>query len=347
VRAVLSRPWLVAAGVSFGLACGTKWGAIWPLAGFGLLVWAWSAGARRSFGVRHSVLRSALADGVTAFAQLVLVAGLVYVASWGGWLVNAAEYERHLSSTQYTQYTGEGACHEEEDSFVATGLDRSAQWPTALGEDEARPGGVAGATRSLRSLWYHHRDIYTFHSVWLNCSTHTYQSSPTGWPLLNRPVGVAVTNHIQPGEDGCRAPTDSHCIRQVLLLGNPLIWWAGSLALLVSLVLWLGGRDWRFGVAVVGAATTWLPWLAYADRPIFFFYAIGMLPFVVIALTLVIGRMVGTVSSPARPRSVGVVVAGAYVVLVLLAFAWFWPIWTNGLLTHSEWLGRIWFSRWI
>jgi hypothetical protein len=35
------------------------------------------------------------------------------------------------------------------------------------------------------------------------------------------------------------------------------------------------------------------------------------------------------------------------VVLVLLNFAWFWPIWTNGLLTHSEWLDRIWFSRWI
>ena len=37
----------------------------------------------------------------------------------------------------------------------------------------------------------------------------------------------------------------------------------------------------------------------------------------------------------------------AYLVLVLLNFAWFWPIWTNQLLTHGEWLDRIWFSRWI
>ena len=35
------------------------------------------------------------------------------------------------------------------------------------------------------------------------------------------------------------------------------------------------------------------------------------------------------------------------VVLVLLNFAWFWPIWTNELLTHSQWLDRIWFGRWI
>ena len=38
---------------------------------------------------------------------------------------------------------------------------------------------------------------------------------------------------------------------------------------------------------------------------------------------------------------------GAFVVLALLNFAWFWPIWTNQMLTHGEWLDRIWFSRWI
>jgi dolichyl-phosphate-mannose--protein O-mannosyl transferase len=32
---------------------------------------------------------------------------------------------------------------------------------------------------------------------------------------------------------------------------------------------------------------------------------------------------------------------------VIVNFAWFWPIYTDVLLTHSEWLQRIWFSRWI
>ena len=41
------------------------------------------------------------------------------------------------------------------------------------------------------------------------------------------------------------------------------------------------------------------------------------------------------------------VAAGSFFVLVLVNFAWFWPIWTDGLLTHGEWLDRIWFSRWI
>ncbi|WP_081795043.1 phospholipid carrier-dependent glycosyltransferase [Nocardioides sp. URHA0020] len=326
VRRLLLRPWLLAAGICWGLACGTKWEAVYPMAAFGLLAWLWSAGARRSFGVRWSVPRSAIVDGIPAFVQIVLVALVVYVASWTGWLVNAHAYEQDLSATQYTHYAG--------------GKD----WPTATEPDAS---GLGEVTQSLRSLWYYHHDVYDFHTHFLNDSTHTYASKPSGWLLLNRPVGVAADTDIKPGTQGCDAPAGSDCLRQVLLLGSPAVWWAGCLALLLAVVMWIGARDWRYGVAVVGAASTWLPWLQYDDRPIFSFYAIITLPFMVLAITLAIGQLLGRSTAPSPRRTAGVVVAGAYLVLVLLNFAWFWPIWTNGLLTHSEWMDRIWFTRWI
>jgi dolichyl-phosphate-mannose--protein O-mannosyl transferase len=158
---------------------------------------------------------------------------------------------------------------------------------------------------------------------------------------------VSADTGIKPGHQGCDAPQGSDCLRQVLLLGNPTVWWGGCVALLAALVLWVGARDWRFGVAVVGTATTWLPWLMYDDRPIFSFYAIITLPFLVLALTLAIGKLVGPSTVPTARRTTGVIVSGAFVVLTLVNFAWFWPIWTDQLLTHSEWLDRIWFSRWI
>ncbi len=37
-------------------------------------------------------------------------------------------------------------------------------------------------------------------------------------------------------------------------------------------------------------------------------------------------------------------VARSFLVLVLLYLAWFWPIYTNQLLTHSD---RVWFECWI
>jgi len=270
------------------------------------------------------VLRSAVVDGIPSFVQLVMVALIVYVASWTGWLVNADQFEDHLSATQYTHYDG--------------GKD----WPTAT-EPDAQ--GLGEVTQSLRSLWYYHRDLYTFHTHFLNDSTHTYASKPSGWLLLNRPVGVAADTDIQPGTRGCEAPAGSTCLRQVLLLGTPTIWWGGCLALLFALVMWIGARDWRWGVVIVGTAATWLPWLQYDDRPIFSFYAVITLPFLVLALTMTMGTLIG--AEGRTRRTAGVVVSGAFLVLTLLNFAWFWPIWTDQLLTHQEWLNRIWFTRWI
>lgn len=326
VRGLLWRPWLFAGGISFGLAVGTKWTALYPLAAFGLLVWAWSAGTRRSFGVRWPVLKSAVVDAVPAFFHLVGVGLVVYVLTWSGWLANAHEYEKTWSETEYTTYA------------------ERPQWPTATEPDAE---GVGEVVQSLHSLWLYHQDVYTFHTHFLNDSDHPYKSKPSGWLLLNRPVGVDAQNDIQPGDQGCDAPQGSTCQRQVLLLGNPVIWWGGCLALIWGALRWAGARDWRYGLVLTGVASTWLPWLAYDDRPIFLFYAIAILPFVVLAITLVIGELIGGSREPSRRRTAGVIVAGVYVVGAIVAFAWFWPIWTDMLLTSSEWVDRMWFSRWI
>ena len=353
VRGLLFRPWLLASGVCWGLAIGTKWTAIYPLAAFGVLVWLWSAGSRRSFGVQWPVLRSIVTDGLPEFVHLVLVATVVYTATWTGWLIHAHEYEKSLSSTQYTQFVKEQPCKvttKVEGGTTTTettenNIDNSGKrWPTA---SEPDAHGLGEVWQSLRSLYYYHRDVYTFHTHFLNCSTHTYQSKPSGWLLLNRPVGVAADTGIKPGTRGCEAAADSSCIKQVLLIGTPTIWWGGILALLYAVGMWVGARDWRFGVAVVGTASTWLPWLQYDARPIFLFYAVAILPFVVLALTLTIGKLIGPSRAPSPRRTAGIVVGGAFVVLTVLNFAWFWPIFTDQLLTHSQWMSRIWFQRWI
>ncbi|MGZ6678147.1 MAG: dolichyl-phosphate-mannose--protein mannosyltransferase, partial [Nocardioides sp.] len=268
VRKLLFRPWLLAAGITWGLAIGTKWDAAYPLAAFGLLYVAWCAGARRMFGVLWSMPKALLADGITAFVHLVVVAAIVYTGTWTGWLMNHRVYEESLSSTQYTQFTGSGHCDpKNKTTFVADNPDPHAKWPTAATAKTPMPTGLDRVTVPLRSLWYYHQDVFTFHTHFLNCATHTYASHPAAWPLLNRPVGVAADTGIKPGavSDGetCQAPTGDTCLRQVLLLGTPVLWWGGALALIAALILWVGARDWRYGVAVVGALSTWLPWLQY------------------------------------------------------------------------------------
>ena len=322
VRGLRLRPWRLAAGVMFGLAVATKWNALFPIAVFGLLVWAWDAGARRSLGVRRPWLRAAVVDAVPAFFHLIVVALLVYVVSWTGWLLNAAEYERALSDTQYGAY-----------------------WGSYLEQDAH--GFVPELLESLRSLWNYHQDVYTFHTRGLAGADHVYQSDPVGWLLLNRPVGVDADLDIKAGEQGCTAVAGSTCLRQVILLGTPVLWWGGVVALLHAVYAWVARRDWRFGIAVVGVAATWLPWLRYDDRPIFSYYAVAVIPFTVIAVTLMLGRLVGGARASYRRRMYGAVAAGTFVVLVMLNFAWFWPIYTDELITTPAWLERIWFKAWI
>jgi len=322
VRGLLWRPWRLGAGVLFGLACGTKWDAIYPLAAFGVLVWIWDAGARRSLGVRDAYRRAALVDGIPAFGYLVVVAFVVYVATWTGWLMHAHAYEVALSDTQYGPYWG---------SYLT-----------------ARTHGfVPELFRALRSLWHYHHDVYVFHTEFLNNAHHTYQSKPQFWLILNRPVGVEADLGIRPGVDGCDAPAGSTCLRQELLLGTPALWWGGVVALCYALFGWLGRRDWRFGFALVGVASTWLPWIQYDERPIFSYYAISILPFTIIAIVLCLGRALGGPQASYRRRLWGASFAGAFVVLVAVNFAWFWPVYTGDLISTPHWLMRIWFRQWI
>jgi dolichyl-phosphate-mannose--protein O-mannosyl transferase len=319
---VLWRPWLLGAGLSFGLAVGTKWNALYLIAAMGLLFWAWSAAARRRIGVRRPWLRAAVVDALPGVGYLVLIPLIVYVLSWTGWLLHAHEYEQALSDTQYGPYWG---------SYLETDAH----------------GFFAEAWQSLRSLWHYHHDVFAFHTKFLNDATHTYQSNPLGWPILSRPVGVDVVLDIQPGEQGCAAAEGSTCLRQVLLIGTPVLWWFGAAAMLWAVVVGALRRDWRYGLAVVGFAATWLPWFQYSDRPIFSYYAIAMLPFMILAATLLLGEILGRSGSSPKRRRIGAWAAGTVVVAVAVNFAWFWPIWTDGLITHSEWLQRIWFDRWI
>jgi dolichyl-phosphate-mannose--protein O-mannosyl transferase len=322
VRGLLWRPWRLAAGLCFGLACATKWNALFPLAALGLLVWMWDAGARRAIGVRSPRLRSLVADALPAFGYLVVVALVVYLASWTGWLLHAEEYERTLSNTQYGAYWG---------SY----LERDAD------------GFLPELWQSLRSLWNYHQDVYTFHTQFLNDATHSYQSKPQWWLVLNRPVGMLADLGIEPGTQGCDAARTSTCLRQVLLLGTPVLWWGAAAAFVYSVYAWIGRRDWRFGLVVVGVASTWLPWFRYDDRPIFSYYAVSILPFLLVGLALTFGVVMGGPRASANRRVWGTAVVGAFVVLVVVNFAWFWPIYTGELITTPEWLERIWFKQWI
>ena len=95
------------------------------------------------------------------------------------------------------------------------------------------------------------------------------------------------------------------CSEEVLALGNPIIWWAGLLALLHNVWRAVAGRDWRSGALLVGYLAGWLPWLIFHGRTIFTFYAILLVPFLAGMLAISLASLAGGPDASAMRTQVG------------------------------------------
>lgn len=306
---LLWRPWRVLAGVMFGAACAVKWNSLYVLAAFGIVSVLWDVSARRLAGASRAAYKSLFIDAPLAFISLVVLAVLVYLSTWWGWLTTDGGYQRQW-----------GAQHPDDPLVKAIGA-------------------------PLASLWQYHKDMFQFHTQGILGSTHTYASHPATWLLMIRPLGIDAVNDIQPGVDGCDAPAGSTCLRVISAMGTPLLWWLAAIALFVGVFYWLSGRDWRFSVPVIATLAVWLPWFPSANRTIFFFYAVVMIPFTVTGLALWLGKILG--SADDRRRRQRAMLVGVLIFLVMVNFAFIYPVLTDGLLTRAQWLMRMWFPTWI
>ncbi|MFB7556011.1 dolichyl-phosphate-mannose--protein mannosyltransferase [Streptomyces brevispora] len=317
------RPWRIAAGLMLGLAFATKWNGLYIMVAFGLMTVLWDVGARRTAGAMRPYTAVLKRDLVPAFVSTVPVAILTYLASWTGWII-------HNSPTRHGYYR----------DWAAT---------------DGKGGSWTWLPDWLRSLWHYEYQVYEFH---VNLTSgHTYQSNPWSWIVLGRPV-----SYFYEEQNGCAASETGKCAREVLAIGTPLLWWASCFALLYVLWRWLFRRDWRAGAIACGVAAGWVPWFLYQERTIFLFYAVVFVPFLCLAVTMMIGAMLGPAAgtgtrhelglpnsdpSGERRRTVGAVAAGVLVLLIVWNFIYFWPLYTGTPIPENSWRDRMWLDTWI
>jgi dolichyl-phosphate-mannose-protein mannosyltransferase len=193
----------------------------------------------------------------------------------------------------------------------------------------------------LRSLWYYHGQMLNFHR---NLSSpHSYQSNAWSWLLQTRPTSFFYEAPA-PGIDGC---TSDKCSQEVLALGNPVIWWAGTAALIHQTWRWFARKDWRSAFVVIAILAAWAPWLGFQGRTIFTFYSVAIVPFLCIALAMTLGSILGPADATARRRTVGASAVGSIVLLAVAASWFFYPVWTAQVLPYDVWHLRMWFDTWV
>jgi dolichyl-phosphate-mannose-protein mannosyltransferase len=214
---------------------------------------------------------------------------------------------------------------------TSTGYDR--QWA-------AQHGIHIPVISDLVSLYEYHKAMLAFNTGLT--TSHPYESKPWTWLLISRPV-----SYFWCPNTGAHPVCSGGKAQEVLAIGTPAIWWTSIITLLVCLGWWLTRRDWRPGAVLLGVAAGWLPWFAFSGRTQFYFYAVAFVPFLVLSITLCLGLIIGPARASAGRRALGASVAGAYLLAVLLNFAYLYPVLAAKVIPYSQWFARMWFHGWI
>lgn len=305
--ALFARPWLIAAGMLFGATTAVKWSGIYFLAAFAIYTLVVDAVARRKAGVEFWASGTVFKQGPVTFLLTVPVALVTYLGAWSGWFLTKGGYNR-----DYADQPGQ----------AATGF-----W--------------SWVPHSLQSFWNYQIAVYNFN---INEHTpHSYQANPFTWLFLFRPTAFYY-QAIAVGTNGCTSPDG--CASYVTSIANPIIWWAATAALVYLVYRLIRYREWQVGLVLMGIVAGYLPWLLYAQRTIFQFYAIAFEPYMILALVIVIGHILGKRDDPAWRRVSGIRLVVVFLVVCVLVSAFFYPVWTG--MQIPTWFAQLhyWFPGW-
>ncbi|WP_373291557.1 dolichyl-phosphate-mannose--protein mannosyltransferase [Nocardia camponoti] len=315
------RWWRFGAGVLLGLACGTKWSGLYYIVFFGLMSVAFDVSARRTYGVKRPWVGTFVRDVGPALYALVVIPILVYLGSYWAWFASEDGVYRY-----------------------------------SVGRTIGTGGTFSFLPDALRSLWYYQSETLAFHSSLTNSAGnhHPWESKPWTWPMGLRPM----LYYYADGASGC---SQAQCVKAVMAIGTPAIWWLAFPAL--GWMLWRSvvRHDWRYAAILVGYGAGLLPWFLTLDRQMYFFYAVVLAPFLVMGIALILGDILGPARPPGVPRgpngaylpapvneryALGLLIVSIYLGLVVANFVWLWPILTGQAITPGNWQDHLWLPSW-
>lgn len=298
--------WRAGAAVLLGCATGVKWSGIYFFAVFCVISVFWDAWMIRQAGFRSPrqwLARGVFGDGLLTALYMVPLYAATYLLTWIGWLVHSNSYMHNWAAT----HTGQGV-----------------QWLPA----------------DWRSFVAYHAEMWRFHTT-LD-APHDYKANPLTWPLQIRPTSFywqKLDGH--PGL--CSLSPRSQCVAAVTSLGNPLIWWLGSLCAMLAIVIAILKRgDWRIWAVLAGFLGGWLPWAQYLNRTTFTFYSIVLLPWMILAICYVFNWVRETSS-----REVWLITLWVTVGVCTIVSVFFYPIWTAMPVPYEFWRMHMWLPSWI
>ena len=206
--------------------------------------------------------------------------------------------------------------------------------------DIARNAKSVNEIHNFNDVVYRQYTMFEYHDHLK--ATHPYSSKFWEWPLDMVPVAYYY-------KDLRRNPADPNgcCVREITSMPNPFILWFGLLAVPIVGVLAWRERHKGYALLVLDYLLQWLPW-SLSPRIAFEYHYYVDIPLVCICNAIVLQKLwewgdrqeLGT-------KFVARGLVGAYVLLVIAGFIYFFPILSATPITWHQWHERMWFSKWI
>ncbi len=184
-------------------------------------------------------------------------------------------------------------------------------------------------------------------------ATHPYSSLWYTWPFMFRPIYYWVSSSVTPPDPG---------YSRIYFIGNPVVWWSSSVAILYSLLL-IGGYLWKklrryesrseyvtpiLFILISGYILDLLPYVGI-KRIMFLYHYLSAMIFAVMIMAYLLDNYFkqithkhGKLSVKKDPQKMFLVL----VVLAVISFIYFAPLSYGTPLSDKAFHARVWFSSW-
>lgn len=284
-------------GLSAGLACGSKWSGVFAIVVIGFFEFLDLVNKKYAINLGYFLSR---------IAFLLVLPGVMYIFAYSQMFMQGKTLICEGNQVQ------QNACYcSNESSLWVQALEKIVPERTEYWKSlEAR----GGCTRLISHFSELHTQIWWYQTNLK--ATHTFQSRPWQWFLDARPVWFYVDYQ-------------DTTIANIYAQGNPLLFWFGDVAVIVSIItLFLNLKKlkksakklWPLFFILIAYFTVWLPWEA-SPRIMFFYHYTPAVPLLSIILAYWLIQL-------CRLKN-GKILAGICTVLIFCTFVLFYPNWTG------------------
>lgn len=204
------------------------------------------------------------------------------------------------------------------DAFMTPAFQSSLQGSNYTNDSNLKPLNIFQKFIELN------KEMYTANATLT--ATHPYSSKWYTWPFMIRPI--YYWNHAS-----ANTPTES----KIYLIGNPLIWWASTVAILYLLISSIGRNFLKNKVVLIlfaGYFINYLPFIGIG-RVMFLYHYLASLIFAILALAYLIDQQKNR-----RNILIG------FLVFAGLVFLYFAPLSYGLHLEAGSFQNRLWLNTW-